>query len=183
MLFWNTLEGGWPLKLHWIKILIGLLYLHDFCKTLLDAKGTATEDPHPRNIEQTKARSRQQTRDEALEQGILRRQEKGCWCLAAGEGIGCPKPPMLSCLVWRCWDSWYHGNGDRHDDVFIMKDFSKGEGLDWQHIRNEFYTAMPESFGEVTGFVWKTTAPCVQPECSRCLCTCWGGDPMKSSFS
>lgn len=130
---------------------IGLLYLHGFCKTLLDAKGTTTEDPHPRNIEQTKARSRQQTRDQALEQGILRRQEKGCWCLAAGEGIGCPKPPMLSCLVWRCWDSWYHGNGDRHDDCFIIQEFSKGEGLDWQHIRNEFYTAMPESFGEVSG--------------------------------
>eukprot|EP00435_Cladocopium_sp_Y103_P062286 s152_g23.t2 len=50
---------------------------------------------------------RQQTRDDALEQSIQRRQEKGCWRLAAGEG------------------------------------------LDWQHIRNEFYTAMPESFGQV----------------------------------
>lgn len=54
------------------------------------------------------ARLRQQTRDDALEQSIQRRQEKGCWRLAAGEG------------------------------------------LDWQHIRNEFYGAVPESFGQVT---------------------------------
>lgn len=51
---------------------------------------------------------RHQTRDDALEQSIQRRQEKGCWRLAAGEG------------------------------------------LDWQHIRNEFYSAVLESFGQVT---------------------------------
>eukprot|EP00438_Fugacium_kawagutii_P034902 Skav224148 [mRNA] locus=scaffold462:407059:411790:- [translate_table: standard] len=28
--------------------------------------------------------------------------------------------------------------------------WTTGEGLDWQHIRNEFYAAMPESFGEVS---------------------------------
>ena len=51
-------------------------------------------------------------------------------------------------------------NGDQEcfekgDDFFcfIMKEVSIGEGLDWQHIRNEFYKAMPESFGEVSGFV------------------------------
>ena len=27
--------------------------------------------------------------------------------------------------------------------------FPPGEGLDWQHIRNEFYTAAAESFGQV----------------------------------
>ncbi len=45
------------------------------------------------------------------------------------------------------------------DDVCVT-----GEGLDWQHIRNEFYTAMPESFGEVSRFVWSTVASCVQSE-------------------
>ena len=29
-----------------------------------------------------------------------------------------------------------------------------GEGLDWQHIRNEFYGAVPESFGQVPGSRW-----------------------------
>ena len=44
----------------------------------------------------------------------------------------------------------------RDDVCFIVKELVAGEGLDWQHIRNEFYTAMPESFGEVSGFVWST---------------------------
>ena len=50
-------------------------------------------------------------------------------------------------------------NGDQEffekgDDVcFIMTEVSIGEGLDWQHIRNEFYKAMSESFGEVTKII------------------------------
>ncbi|CAK9078305.1 unnamed protein product [Durusdinium trenchii] len=54
------------------------------------------------------ARLRRQTRDEALELSLERRQDKGIWRLAAGEG------------------------------------------LDWQHIRNEFYTAQVQSFAEVS---------------------------------
>lgn len=44
----------------------------------------------------------------------------------------------------------------------LIEKLSAGEGLDWQHIRNEFYTAMPESFGEVSGFVWSTRLPYMQ---------------------
>ena len=40
-----------------------------------------------------------------------------------------------------------------HVKILIEKP-SAGEGLDWQHIRNEFYKAMPESFREVTGIVY-----------------------------
>ena len=35
----------------------------------------------------SEAHLRQQTRDDALEQSIQRRQEKGCWRLAAGHGV------------------------------------------------------------------------------------------------
>ena len=52
-----------------------------------------------------------------------------------------------------------------------------GEGLDWQHIRNEFYGAgaLPESFGQVPGSRW-SRSPNLQ---TRCQNEAFGGSVLR----